>query len=136
MPDVTIIPTGIAALDHNCWELVHRDTGRTVDLDGDGDRHFDSQAEAESWGETLDGFRMHARELPEPCWVATAICGWRLDDELPMVMHHATANEALKAALDCEMKAVPAGLICSPDCDGCKQDEMVTAPSPTGGEPC
>jgi hypothetical protein len=120
------IPTGIAANAFNCWELIDRDNDLPVDDHGDGIRHFDSSADAQSWGEDTGaaekGAGVEPREQSGPCWIVTAICGWKLDDELPMVMHHATAEEALQAALDNDMRlSASGGLICDPDCDDCKQ---------------
>lgn len=122
----TTIAVGIAAQTFNCWELIDRDNGLPVDDHGDGIRHFDSFADAQSWGEDTGAAKKGAgaepREQPGPCWIVTAICGWKLDDELPMVMHHTTAEEAHRAALDNDMRISPnGGLICDPNCDDCKQ---------------
>lgn len=125
MPDTQLtIPAGIAALGHNCWEIIDLSNGLPIDDHGDGIRHFDSLADADSWAEATGaktkGAGVELREMDAPCWLATAICGWVLDDELPMQMHHTTAEETLRAVLDNDMKVASGGLICTPDCDDCK----------------
>lgn len=128
-------PAGIAAFGYKCWEIIDLSNGLPIDDHGDGIRHFDSLADANSWAEDAGvqekGAGVEPREVDAPCWLVTAICGWVLDDELPMQMHHATAEEALRAALDSDMTIASGGLICSPDCDDCKSG---TSPDPSAGD--
>lgn len=135
--DQLTISAGIAAQERNCWELIYPATGLPVEHP-DGTRHFASRGEAESWAEGMkdnredDADSLELREQPGPCWIVTAACGWNLDDELPMVTHHVSAEEALRAALDNDMRISPAGsLICGPDCNDCKQATGDTRPYPS-----
>lgn len=118
----TTIPAGIAAQDFNCWQLVHPSTGHPLS-DGDCEEHFDTEAKAEQRLRQLlaDGDDIadyDPQELTSPCWIATAACGYRLDEEGSAVMHHDTAEEATKTALDCGFLVSPSGaLACSTDCD-------------------
>ena len=141
MPE-TKIATGIAAQQHNCWELIYPKTGMLVET-SDGTRHFDSRSAAEAWA---DGMRddgkpgadeLELREMGSPCWIVAAGCGWRLDDEVPMVMHHESAEEAQRAAIDAGMGFAPNGaLICDPNCDDCKHAATATGSDPSQAQEC
>jgi hypothetical protein len=119
--EATTIPAGITAQGHNCWELIDPSTNLPVDDHSDGIRHFDSRADAQERADDTDLTDLAPREMAAPCWTVTALCGWRLDEELPMIMHHVDAGEALRAALDSDMRLAGAGLACSPDCDDCAE---------------
>jgi hypothetical protein len=124
----TKIPNGVTAQPHNCWELIYPATGLPVET-SDGTRHFDSRDHAEQWADGMSengepgANGLTLREMAAPCWIVTAICGWKLDEELPMVMHHDSADEALRAALDSGMKVSPnGGLVCDESCEECMDD--------------
>lgn len=115
------IPGGIAALKDTCWHLVYAN-GEPVDS-GDGVPHFDTEDQAREEAARYTVARLgqpELRTLDAPCWIASAHCGYRLDENNTMLMHHESAGDALKAALDSEMFVGPCGrLHCSPDCDDC-----------------
>ena len=117
----TTIPAGITALDDTCWHLLY--PGEVLVDTGDCIPHFDTeqQAHEEAGRFTSDRLgRPEPHQLDGPCWIATAVCGYRLDEEDAALMHHETAEDALQAALGSEMFIGPDGTLrCSPDCDDC-----------------
>lgn len=116
----------ISAYSFTCWQLLYPN-GVEVDS-GDGIPHFDTEREAleATPGYAIDGgFGTPAPQiLASPCFVVRARCGYLLDEEGSMVMHHGSAEEAAKSAEAYGWKLLPSGEYrCSDDCDDCGDAE-------------
>jgi hypothetical protein len=117
---------GTTALTYRCWELVHGD-GQPVEH-GDGTPHFRTEEEARAaapqyaltvpWRTETDA--PVPRQLGALCFVAMARCGYVLDQANTMEMHHTSAEEAYRCALDSEFIDQQDGTLrCSVDCEDC-----------------
>lgn len=121
-------PAGTTALTYTCWELVHADGQATEH--GDGVPHFRGGEEARAaapqyatapaWRAANGADSPVPRQLHGPCFIAIARCGYKLDEDGTMEMHHASAEDAYRAAIDCEFIDEEDGTLrCSLDCDEC-----------------
>lgn len=62
------------------------------------------------------------RKVAERCFVVHAYCGYLLDENDAMVMHHPSPEEARGAAADYGFLPAPGGEYrCSPDCGACAE---------------
>lgn len=118
----TTSPAAVSTLSQTCWQLLYPN-GVQVDT-GDSIPHFDTEAEARAEASRYTcTFGVPApAQLADRCFVIRARCGYFLDEEGAVRMHHDTAEEAVEAALAHEWVQMPDGTFrCSPDCDDCAE---------------
>jgi hypothetical protein len=110
------IPKGVGQDARRCWQG-YDDLGRAFD-GGEGEPHYYER------GQVGDG--LNPKQHSEPCWLVTcAGCDYRLDEDGSWVMHHDSAQEAVKMALDHDWLLIDGGLYCSVECEGLPPDTEV-----------
>ncbi len=114
------LPTGVTRLDAPCWHLINQynephDTG-------DGCPHYGSAIEAAANIDGLNrcsppGWVWRAEQVDDlPCLMAACEgCGYQLDEDGAMTMHHNSVEEIEIALKSCEWKIGSSGVFC-PEC--------------------
>lgn len=110
-----------------CWTLVHAD-GRPVGFE-DTEPHFDNEEQARRAAPSY--VRDEDDDRPAPttkqfnyrCFLATAECGYRYDEEGEGIEHHDDRDRLISTLLDAGWKAGPDGSMgCGEDsCDDCSK---------------
>lgn len=117
----------LVQLPEPCWV-----TARTDGVDcGDPETHHHTQAEAEREATRLDqAAPLTAVRLDEPCWTATAECGYRYDEDGEGIEHGPTRADLLTALLAAGWRATTGGgMTCGHnECDTCPS--LPVAPLP------
>lgn len=114
IPAAATIRDGLSREPEPCWELVD-DNGRTAPEAG----HFQTEAAAtnaaEDWHDPVN-----TSLRPNACWTATAVCGYRYDEEDEGTVHFATRDEAAMVVLGNDWR-VRGGVLLCPDehCEEC-----------------
>jgi hypothetical protein len=121
MSNQLIKPAGTVELEYICWELA-RANGSPVE-GHEVVPHFQSEEEARRFAPEYaspTGEVPVPKQLDDPCYLAVARCGYTFDQENTAEMHHVSAEEAYRCAIDSEFIDEEDGTLrCSLDCDEC-----------------
>lgn len=117
------LPPGVTRNDLPCWVLVY--ANGSLYESHDGAPHLHSEESAQGLAAGLADEDDPAAEvpkpvqLPAPCFMVAALCGYLLDEE-EWVVHSETAELAAEAGKAYEWRPVAGGLACSDStCNGC-----------------
>jgi hypothetical protein len=133
IPAAATIRDGLTREADRCWMILNPDgTPNTELFFEDQTPHFGTLKDAvaaafpNTYDETDDERPpmpdVRPTELPEPCWTATAACGYRYDEEGDEgVVHFANRDEAATAVLGNDWRVRDGVLLCSDKhCEECR----------------